>query len=175
MAAQWSLLYRWWICCVLDLSNTCYIELLYEANVLTVTLYAISLQMLLTGSTSWHTIASPPARLNWHTTVTGPPEQGSWSAGKLLGSPVCELHLVLYPTMFFPSAMVTAAVLFILFVWLVVLDCSSDSGPAHLSGAPSSFKHNEKMTLNVKQLPWFSCILLELRGNGVTGLVFVNI
>lgn len=102
-----------------------------------------------------------------------PPGAGVMECRKTFGEP--SLWTTSGPPSIFPSATVTAALLFILFVCLVVLDCSSDSGPAHLSGAPSSFKHNEKITLNVKQLPWFSCILLELRGNGVTGLVFVNI
>lgn len=107
--------------------------------------------MLLTGSTSWRMIASPPTRLNWHTTVTGPPEQGSWSAGGLLGSPVCKVPIFFCPIMFFLHGHCCC---FFGFFWTA----------PQTQDQLTWLKHNGKTTLNVKQLPWVSCILLELRG-----------
>lgn len=60
--------------------------------------------MLLTVSTRWRTIGWPPTRSNSRTTAIGPREQGSWSAGKRLESPVCELHFLLAPPGFFVQA-----------------------------------------------------------------------
>lgn len=67
-------------------------------------LEVIYLQMLLTASTRWRTIGSPPTRSNSRTTAIAPQEQGLWSAGKRLESPVCELQFLLGPASFFVRA-----------------------------------------------------------------------
>lgn len=119
----------------------------------------MSLQMLLTESTNWHMIASPPTWLNWHITVTGHLEQGSWSAGKPLGNPVCELLLFFCPHMFFlqPRSL-------LLFFFLLSFRTAPQTQDQLTWLEHRPLKHNGKMTLKVKQLPWVSCILLVLRG-----------
>lgn len=102
------------------------------------------LQMLLTVSTRWRTIASPPTWSNWRTTAIAPQEQGSWSAGKRLDSPVCELQILLGLLLAFSFRQDHCCCHFSL--------CLSDSGQMHSSPAQS-----ENQT--VKQLPRLSLIL----------------
>lgn len=69
---------------------------------------------------------------------------------------------------FLPPTTVTAAV--VVFLFVCFSNCSSDSGPAHLTGALSSCKHNG--TYNATAMSFLKTVRAER--HEVTGLVFVN-
>lgn len=129
---------------------------------LTSKFHLISLQMLSTVNTGWPMTASPPTRLNWHTTVTDPQEQESWSAGGLLESPVCEL----LSRLCFPSNHSRCCC----YVGLL-FRLRTSSPDLCMELLKAQWKNS---TFYVKQLPWVSFTVGAERYE-VTGLVFVNI